>query len=356
MDLQTILSHPLLLNPYIRSFAILLGFYIISKIAHIILVKYITILTRKTKTDIDDKIIEKTNRPISLLLLVIGFYLAFVPFKATYARFADVGENIFASIIILIVTFIIMRIVDVLIDGWGRKFAERTESTLDDEVIPLFHRFSRIGIMLIGTMFILPVWGIEIGPLLASLGIAGIAVAFALQTTLGNIFGGASLIIDKAVKVGDVIEIEGGVTGVVTDVGLRSTRLRTYDNEMVVMPNGKLADSRITNFLQPDPKVRGIVNFGVAYGSDIDKVRRITIKTIKNLDLVLDDPEPRVEMVSLGDFSLNFRAQFWVDHFDKRFPTKCKILEELYNVFSKEGIDIPFPTRTIYMADSKEKK
>lgn len=345
---------PIVLNPYSLALSILVLFYLFSKLIHLILVKYITKLTRKTKTEIDDKIIERTNKPISLLLLTIGAYLAFASLRVKFPFLVNALENIFASTTIIILTYITMCVVDVFIDAWGRKFAEKTESKLDDDVIPLFRKFSRILIVLIGLMFILPVWSIEVGPLLASLGIVGIAVAFALQTTLGNIFGGASLIIDKAVKVGDVIELEGNVTGVVTDVGLRSTRIRTYNNEMVIMPNGKLAESRITNFLQPDPKIRGIVEFGIAYGSDVDRVRQVVLRTIKKIDGVLGNPEPKVEMTAMAESSLNFRAMFWVSHIDERFPTKCGIVEEIYKAFQKEGIEIPFPTRTIYMREGKK--
>ncbi|HLD87339.1 MAG TPA: mechanosensitive ion channel domain-containing protein, partial [Candidatus Nanoarchaeia archaeon] len=137
-------------------------------------------------------------------------------------------------------------------------------------------------------------------------------------------------------------------------VGLRSTRIRTYDNEMIIMPNGKLADSKIVNYLQPDPLVRGKVEFGVAYGSNVDKVRQVTLETIRKIDTVIGEPEPKVEMVAMADFSINFRAFFWVSRFEERFPTKNKIIEELYKTFNANGIEIPFPTRTVYMKQDQK--
>lgn len=346
------LNHPLLQNPYIKAAAIFIAFYIFSEIAHFVLNRYIKFLTKKTKTDIDDKIIEKTNRPISLLLIVIGSYLAFTPFKTTF-KYVNFFENIIASVFILVVTYIIVAVIDVLIESWGKRIAQRTDSKMDDDLLDLFHRFSRIALFLIGTMFILPVWGIQIGPLLASLGIAGIALAFALQATLGNIFGGVSMIIDKAVKVDDIVELEGGVFGTVTDVGLRSTRIRTFDNEMVLMPNGKLAEMKIVNHLQPDSRTRGIVLFGVAYGSNVENVKTVVKDTVSKVEGILEEPSVEVQMLSMGDFSLNFRATFWVDHITKRFPTKCKVTEVIYASLRENGIEIPFPTRTVYMKGDK---
>src|SRR3989338_8771300 len=154
-----ILNHPLLQNPYIKSAAIFITFYILSEIAHFILIKYISILTRKTKTDIDDKIFARINKPISLLLVVVGAYLAFTPFRASLNKYINIFENAIASVFIIIVTFIVVAVIDVLIDSWGKKLAERTDSKTDDDLIDLFHRFSRIVLFLIGFMFILPVWG-----------------------------------------------------------------------------------------------------------------------------------------------------------------------------------------------------
>ena len=196
-------------------------------------------------------------------------------------------------------------------------------------------------------------WGVQIGPLLTSLGIAGIAIAFALQSTLGNIFGGMSIILDKSIKVGEKIELDANTMGTVVDVGLRSTKIRTFDNEMITIPNGKLADSRILNFVQPDPRVRIKIEFGVEYGSDTSKVRKVVIETLRKVPNVLKNPEPRVLMTEMADFSLKFMALFWVNTFDVKFETKALSAEEVYKALRKAVIGIPFPTRTVYLKNKK---
>src|SRR3989338_2902137 len=173
-------------NKYIYSLTILIVFYILSKLIVFIFQKIILGLTKKKKKKVDDLIVKRTNKPISKILLIMGVGLALLPLDIKESILNPI-EKIMRSLIIFILTYIVIAVFDVIIDNWGKKVAKKTESKLDDELIPIFHKFSRIFISIIGLLFVLPVWGIQIGPLLTSLGIAGVAVAFALQSSLGNI-------------------------------------------------------------------------------------------------------------------------------------------------------------------------
>src|SRR3989338_10432718 len=180
-------------NPYFDSFLILVVFFLMSRLFVFIAAKIILKLTKKTKTNVDDLILVKTSRPISLILLAIGLRLALLPLGVRQSV-ASISENVLGSVIVILITYIVIVVVDIFVDNWGMKVATKTKSAFDDELVPVFHRFTRIFLSIIGLIFVLTVWGVEIGPLLASLGIAGVAIAFALQSTLGNIFGGVSLI------------------------------------------------------------------------------------------------------------------------------------------------------------------
>ena len=338
-------------NKYIYSLALLISFYILSQLVVVISRKVILKLTKKTKTDIDDLIVKRTNRPISLILLLIGIRLSLLPLGIK-PNILDIIEHAISSSVIVIITYIAIAVFGVFIDNWGRKAAEKTKSTVDDQLIPIFHRFSRIFISIVGLLFILPVWGIQIGPLLTSLGIAGIAIAFALQTTLGNIFGGMSIVLDKSVKVGDAVKIDNE-TGTIVDVGLRSTKLKTLDNEIITIPNGKLADSKILNFLHPDPTLRVSIDFSAEYGSDILKVKKVVLETLGRIPSILKNPAPSIVLAEMGDFALKFKALFWVASFDRKFEAKFSATEGTYNALRKAGITIPFPTRTVYLKGEK---
>ncbi|MBI2653293.1 mechanosensitive ion channel family protein [Candidatus Woesearchaeota archaeon] len=339
-------------NKYIYSLTLLVVFYILSQLVVVVSRKIILRLTRKTKTEIDDLIVRRTNKPISMILLLVGVKLALLPLGINEG-ILNIAGDIISSLIILVITYIFIAVFGILIDNWDKRIAESTKSTVDDQLIPMFHRFSRISISIIGLLFILPVWGIQIGPLLTSLGIAGIAIAFALQSTLGNIFGGISIILDKSVRVGDKIQLDKETMGTVVDIGLRSTKIKTWDGELVTIPNGKLADSRILNFIQPEPPVRIVLEFGVEYGSDTTKVRKVVLDAISKLPGLIKEPAPKVLMTEMADFALKFKALFWVENFDIKFDTKALATEEIYNNLRKAGIVIPFPTRTVYLKEGK---
>ena len=340
-------------SPYFDSFLILVLFFVLSRLFVLIATKIILRLTKKTKTNVDDLIVVKTNRPISLILLAIGLRLALLPLGVKQP-ILNIAESVIGSVVVILITYIVIVVVDIFVDNWGMKVATKTKSAFDDELVPVFHRFTRIFLSIIGLLFILTVWGVEIGPLLASLGIAGVAIAFALQSTLGNIFGGVSLIADKSIRVGDVIKIDSETSGTVVDVGLRSTKIRTADNEMVTVPNGKLADSKILNYLHPDPSIRITVDFGVEYGSSTDKVRKIVLEELKKIPVITKKPEPRVVMDEMGDFALKFKALFWVKNFDQKFDMRFLVTEKIYNALAKNNIGIPFPTRTVYIKKGKK--
>ncbi len=342
-------------NEYLRAVALLVIFFIGAKIFVFICQKYILHLTRKTKTEIDDLIVKRTSKPISVFLFLLGLRIALIPLNLGIILGMNVKTiliNLTISAIIVIITIIVMIVLDIIIDQWGKNFAKKTQSEVDDNLVALFHKISRIILGIIGFLIVLSAWGVKIGPLLASLGIAGVAVAFALQNSLSNIFGGMSLILDKNIKVGDAIMLDADTKGTIIDVGLRSTKIRTFDNEMLIIPNGKLADSKIINFVLPEPVLRTTVDFGVQYGSNVEEVKKIvldSIKPIKNIIRTDKEKEPVVMLMEMGDFALKFKLFFWVSTFQERANIKEQATVLVYDALNKAKIGIPFPTRTVYI-------
>ena len=145
------------------------------------------------------------------------------------------------------------------------------------------------------------------------------------------------------------IKLESGEVGVVLDVGLRSTKMRTYDNEVIYVPNSALSNARVKNYTQPDASIRVTVNFGVAYGSNIAEVKRVVLDAIKQLDDIMLEPEPQVLFLNMNDFSLDMCARVWVDDYGKQFDRRLAMTELVYNTLNESGIEIPFPTRTVYV-------
>lgn len=335
-------------NRYLTAVAIFVLFFIASKLVLWVSEKVFLRATKKTKTKLDDMLVKAINKPASFILLLIGFKLGFI-----YLGFNETVNQtvvkIINSLLGIIGFWLLAKVLDVLIDQWGRAFAEKTKSTMDDHLISLGHRFTRVLIFVFGLLFVLSQWGVQIGPMLASLGIAGIAVAFALQSTLGNIFGGISIIIDKTVKVGDIIKLDDGSMGTVFDVGIRATRVKTWDNEILTVPNGKIADMIVQNFSQPDMTSRINIEVGVAYGSDPDKVKKVILNTVKKIPHIMKDPEPRVLFLTFGDSALNFKAMFYVDDLANKWPTHQEAITKIYKAFNRNKINIPFPQMDVHM-------
>ena len=335
-------------NKYLYSAFIFVAFFVLSKLLVFVFERIILRLTKKTKTNLDDLIIQNTGKPISLILLFLGVKLAIIPLDI-HDNVVGILYKVIDSIIILTVTYGILQIVYVLIGEWRINWVHKTKSKIDDHLVGLLNSSAKYVVALIGIMFILQSWEVKIGPLLASLGIAGIAVAFAMQTTLGNIFGGVSLVVDQTIKVGDVIKLDSGELGTIQSIGIRSTKLITPENILLSIPNGKLADSKIQNISAPDMTLRIALDIGVEYGSDPDKVKYHIWQEISTIKDVLKEPKPRVFFTEMGDFALKFKVLFWIDNIDKKLEKTDEALARIYRILNKNKIGIPFPTRTVYM-------
>lgn len=330
-------------NIYLRFLLILFITLVVALLAKFILKRILKPLTLKTKTKIDDLIVKCFSSMIFYLVFAVGFKIGFSHFDFETTIFNSLIE----SLVILVIALLIIRIVNGFSKLWQEEWASKTASTADDRLIPLFEKILKSVVIILAIIFIFDSWRIDISPLLATAGIAGIAISFAVKDSLSNMLGGLQLVLDKTFKVGDKVEIESGEMGVIKDIGLRSTKLRTYDNEVIYIPNGYLANAKVKNFTMPDLSIRVNVNFGVEYGSDPEQVRQVLLDAIKQEPIVLEHPVPKIQFLSMGDFALDFVARVWVKNYGDAYNTKIKITDVIYNALNQAGIGIPFPTHTI---------
>ena len=332
---------------YLKFLAALVITVIIAFLAKIILKHILKPLAEKTKTKIDDLIIKSVSSIIFYIALLLGIKVGLQDF--------EFGENIQAifdgiinTLLIFIVTILLLKIISGFALQWTKEWKFKTKTTADERLIPFLQKILKAVVIVLALIFAFNAWKINISPLLATAGIAGIAIGLAVKDSLSNILGGLQLVLDKTFKVGDKIQLESGELGVIMDVGLRSTKLRTYDNEVIYIPNGYLANTKIKNFTEPDLSIRASVSFGVEYGSDTKKVQKVVLEAIKKIENVLEQPEPVVLFLEMSDFSLDFVARAWVESYTDAYSTKLKMTDEIYNALNKANIGIPFPTRTVY--------
>ncbi|MDP3917049.1 MAG: mechanosensitive ion channel family protein [Nanoarchaeota archaeon] len=351
VEVNNLLLGTFLENPYLRFIFIILVFYVISKIIQVVIIANIKRVTAKTKSKTDDDLIEAINKPLINFITLIGVKIAVNVIPLSESVLSAINK-IIISLMVLVVAIFAAKIINVFTDSWGRKFAAKTHSTLDDDLLPLIHKAVNIIVFILAIIIILENWDIDVSGLLAGAGIAGLALAFAVKDSLANIFGGISIILDKTFRVNDIIKMEDGNMGRIKDIGLRTTKVRTWDNELLIVPNGILANSTIQNFKLPDLSARGEVSFGVEYGSDIDKVKRVVGDVLKSMKKVLknvDDKKPDVIFLNMGEFALEFKARFWVENYMDKFNTKLEATEKIYKALNKSKISIPFPTRTVHL-------
>ncbi len=332
-------------NEYVVSLLILLGSALLAWFLIFLFKNYLETFAAKTETKLDDMILERVKRPFFYLILAQGLKLALFNLELNNIYITNLVNTIMA----LVFVFILSRVVDVIIDVWGYTFASKTETKLDEVLLPLFHKFSKVVFVIVALMWVLNIWGVDITPYLAGVGISGIVIGLALQDSLKNILGGVSLILDDSLKIGDKIRLDSGEIGEVVDVGLRSTKMRTYDNELLTIPNGYLANTRVQNYTQPNPKMRVYVDFGVEYGTNPDKVKKVILASLKKIENILSDPEPAVQFVSMGDSALNFKLYFWVGNWQDAYSKKLEATDMVYKTLNKAKIGIPFPTQTVYV-------
>ena len=308
----------------------------------------------RTETKIDDIIINAIKNPIIIWFLLAGIYgaLTFVSIPSDILEYVEKGV---LALIIFSITLTLANITSGLIKYYGTKLGVTLQVT------GLGQFLAKAAIISIGIVILLAELGIEITPLIASLGIGALAVALALQDTLSNIFAGFYILADRPIRIGDYIMVEGAGEGYVIDVGWRSTKIRTLQNNVVIIPNKKLAESVITNYYLPDKPVSVLINIGVSYKEDPERVEKIlleeALKASKEIPGMLEDPAPFVRFLpGPGEYSLNFTIICRAREFTDQYLIRHEMYKRIFKRFREEGIEIPFPIRTVYLREEGKKR
>jgi len=257
-------------------------------------------------------------------------------------RFLTFLPDLFAALVILVIGLVLAGVVANALARWLRRRG------MDPEVALLLTRLVRWSLIILALVMALQQVGFQVGAFLAGLGIIGFTLGFALQDVSKNLVAGVLLLLMQPFDIGDLIEVQGYL-GTVENVDLRATELRTLDGRLVLIPNADVFTSAIVNFNRT-PRHRVEVEVGVAYDSDLDKVRQVTLEAVGRLPHVLESPEPFVWFHTFGDSSINLTAYFWIEA-EKVHPLEAKnqAIQAIFDAYNAAGIEIPFPIRTVYL-------
>jgi len=308
----------------------------------------------KTDTEVDNIIIKSFKIPSLYWCIAIGLYVGIgisgLPDKYVFY----IGKAIHV--------IVILSIAIASANLSGKVFTHYIQkSNLPIPTTGLAYGILKGTILILGILITLSVIGISITPLITALGVGGIAVALALQDTLANLFAGIHLLIEKSIRVGDFVRLETGQEGYVEDITWRTTRIRMLPNNMVIIPNNKLSQSIVTNYYLPEKRMSLLIPVGVSYSSDPERVERILVeeakKAVGDIQGLLGDPEPFVRFIpGFGESSLDFTLICQVREFVDQYLAQHELRKRIFRRFKQEGIEIPFPHRTVYLREEKDWK
>jgi MscS family membrane protein len=328
------------------SLAIMVGTLVAAKILYWIFGRIIKKLTARTKTKLDDILIDMLEEPLVLIATIAGVW-----FSVNRLSFPEGVENwinkVYWVMIALTITWLLARLVDAIIREYIVPLTEKTENDLDDQIVPIIRKAVRAAIWILGIIIALNNAGYNVGALLAGLGIGGIALAMAAKDTVANFFGGVTVFTDKPFKINDRIKI-GGFDGTITEIGIRSTRLKTLENRIVTIPNSTFTGGLVEN-VSSEPHRKVVLKLGLIYDTTAAQLQ----EGMKALQAIVDTTEALEENTTIsfnefGDFALGILFIYYIKKDADIMATQTAVNIEIKKRFEEIGLEMAFPTQTVY--------
>ena len=322
----------LLLNKWIFSLGSLALFIIISFIAAFLLNKVVNITSKRVS--LNTRIVSSIKKPIRVIIILVGIFISNYYLKPDLRIDGIDLVVIYKIITIIFFIYLLVNIIKAALLWYIENLKEKRKEKVDDTIFNFLIKVTSVVLYFIAILIILDLLGIKIQPILAGLGIAGLAVALALQDTLSNFFSAIYIAVDQPVKIGDFIELPTGEKGYVTEIGWRSTRLKTRERNIIIIPNSKLASSIVTNYNQLEARFKIEVPISVSYDSNLEKVEDITIETaakiMKKLQPHIDNFKPYIRYESFGDNGINFKVSLLTENVEDKYLIIHEFVKEIF--------------------------
>ncbi len=334
------------------SLAILVGFWLAAKVVQYSFARWVSVFTKHTETELDDKIVEAAKGPIYYIIILSGAYLAISNLPLPQ-RLKAIGDGIVYVLGVGIGVIMVYRVVNVFLEWYTHNVTKKTDSQLEKEFLPLIEKLVFIFIFITGLIIVLKHFNYDILSLVTALGVTSLAIGLAAKDTLANMISGFTLMLDRPFRVGDRVQLTSGEIGDVLEIGLRSTKIKTMESNVLIVPNTELVNTKVINQCYPDKTIRGRVKIGIAYNSDMDKAKKVILDIAMSHARVLKIPAPMVLFTEFGDSTLILQMLYWVENCFDLFPIQDEINSQIKKRFEQEGIEIPYPTRTVYVKEGK---
>ena len=316
----------------------------------------VMIAHRFSYESIANRFIKPIAKPISMLIVAILF-LEVIPIIEFAVIINTLCNYLLRAVIPIFSLLIIFKLIDLIAAIFG-KIAERTETTVDDNIIPLIRKGIKVIVFVFVIIYTLKAFDIDVTPIIAGVSIGGLALALAAQDTVKNIFGSVTIFTDQPFQVGDRIVFDN-IDGIVEEIGIRSTRIRTLYNSLVTIPNGKLADLTIDNMGQRS-KRRFSTNFGINFNTPVELIDCFVLglrNIVANQNLI-EQESIEIHLNSFGDSAINilFHTFIITDDWTVELNVRHNILIEIINLAKELGISFAYPTSTILVEEFPEKQ
>lgn len=328
------------------SLAIIIGAVVAGKILYWIFGNIFKKVTAKTKTKIDDIIVDMVEEPVVLALTIAGLWYGLHRLTFPEGWYVWMGK-VYHILVAINITWLIARLLDAIIEEYIVPLTEKTESDLDDQILPVVRKSLKVAIWILGIIVALNNAGYDVGALIAGLGIGGLALAMAAKDSVSNIFGGVMIFTDKPFKVGDRIKING-FDGMIEEVGLRTSRMRTLEGRLVTIPNSQFTGNMVEN-VSDEPTRKVVLNLGLTYDMTPEQMQKglDLLKEIAGSNNNVED-NYLVSFNAFGDFALGLLFIYYIKKDSDILDTQTEINLAILSKFSENGLEMAFPTQTIY--------
>ena len=333
-------------------------FLLASGIANVVIRAIVGRWARRTPGTLDEELLSVVRGPVVLFIALSGLFLALLILTnledSRYQLITGYGDHIrraWLVVVIVEVAYLIYHLLDAALSWYIHKVAVNTETEIDDRLLPPLKRIMPLVVYSLGFLMALSVLNIPISPILAGLGIGGLAVALAVQPTLANFFAGTYVVTEGELNVGDYIELQGGPSGYVVEVGWRSTKIRSMFNNLVIIPNSQMANSIVTNYYSPEPAMNVLVYCGVSYDSDLNVVESVAREAAQELvdtsEHAVKDSEPWFGFEEFGDSNISFWVFIQATDRLGSFYLTSDLVKVIHSRLTAEGIEINYPVRKL---------
>jgi small-conductance mechanosensitive channel len=324
-------------------------------ILNFILDKIFSRFTNWTSSNLDNIIIAALRPPLYWIVVVIAIQIGISRIDFASRQLLEITDDVFFVLFALLGLVSLWRLINQVSDWYAEEVAPKTNTTLDEQIVPFAKRILIILLVAIVIIIVLGHFDVEISGLVATLGIGSLAIALAAQAALSDTISGFMIMIDQPYRIGDRIEIaELNTWGDVVDIGLRSTRIRTRDNRMVIIPNSVIAKSLVVNHAYPDVEYRIQVHIGVAYGSDLEFARETIVNAVRQAEGVLPHHPVEALFLEFGDSALIFRVRWWIETYVDTRRMFDKVNTAVYHALENAGIEVPPPQIEVIYKNSPE--